>query len=114
MKRLFATPWLVGVVLGLLLLLVCSLVPIPMYDGIAYYKRGLVDFHSERKLALSYFFGIGTERLTLLGIQPTSFQLKNIGYVLFVLIHIGLPALVALRIHFAQQRKSAENECQSN
>lgn len=97
-----------GTVIGLFFLLICIFIPIPMYDGIAFYKKGLVDFHAEGKLALSYFFGIGTDKLTVLGLKPTSFQFKGIGIVLFGLIHIGLPALIALRFYYAQQRKSTE------
>jgi hypothetical protein len=107
MKNLFRRPWLIGVLLVIVLLVICIFVPIPMYDGVFYYKKELVDFHSEGKVALSYFFGTGLEKVEVMGLKPTRVELKGIGYVLFALIHIGLPSLIALRFYFAKQKQGA-------
>ncbi len=94
---------------GILLIILCALLPIPLYDGVFYYKNGLVQFESEGKVALYYLFDLNAKQLTMYGLQPQSFELKKIGWVIAVLIHIGLPTLIGLRIFFAQA-KSKLNE----
>lgn len=108
MKNVFQRPWVVGVTVAIVLFLLCAFVPIPMYDGVFCYKKELVDFQSEGKVALSYFFGIGLHKIEIMGLQPTTIRLKGIGYVLFGLIHLGLPVLIALRVHFSRQKQEAE------
>jgi hypothetical protein len=81
-------------------------VTIPMYDGIFHYDYELVHFQVESKVALSYYFGFGLDRTIANGKLPTHFELKPIGYVLFVLIHIGLPTLIAIRLKIGNARKA--------
>ena len=115
-------PMLLGFLIGLFLLVLCVFIPIPMYDGIFYYDQELVHFQVESKVALSYYFGFGLDKTVTNGVLPTRFELKPMGYVLFVLIHVGLPALVAIRFRMSNARnaytesltKSQENEIASN
>ena len=109
MKALLKKPLLLGVLIGVLLLMLCIFIPIPMYDGIFHYDYELVHIQTEAKVALSYFFGFGVERTRANGILPVRFELKPIGYVLFVLIHVGLPALIAIRVKMSNTRKQIEN-----
>lgn len=106
MRKLLKKPILFGFLVGLLLLVVCVFVPIPMYDGIFHYDYELVHFQVEAKVALSYYFGFGLDRTIANGKFPTQFELKPIGYVLFVLIHIGLPSLIAIRLKLGNARKA--------
>ncbi len=106
MGMLLKRPILLGFIIGVLLLVLCVFVPIPMYDGIIHYDHDLVHFQVESKVALSYFFGFGLDKALVKGVFPTSFELKPIGYVLFVLIHIGLPALVAIRFRMSNARNA--------
>lgn len=106
MRKLLKKPILFGFLVGLLLLILCVFVPIPMYDGIFYYDYELVHFQVEAKVALSYYFGIGLDKTIANGELPTHFELKPIGYVLFVLIHIGLPSLIAIRLKIGNARKA--------
>lgn len=108
MKKLVERPILLGVLVGLFLLILCALVPIPMYDGIFHYDQGLVHFQLESKIALSYYFGPGTNGTAVNGTLPSHFELKPLGYVLFALIHIGLPVLIAIRFKMSNARKKLD------
>ena len=108
MKKLTEKPLLLGLLVGLFLLILCVFVPIPMYDGIFHYDKGLVHFQMESKVALSYYFGFGLDKASSNGILPTSYELKPLGYVLFGLIHIGLPSLVAIRFKTSNARKKLD------
>jgi len=104
MKAVIKRPVLLGFLVGMLLLVLCIFVPIPMYDGILHYDHELVHFQVESKVALSYYFGFGLQRVSANGVLPTSIELKPIGYALFILIHVGLPALVAIRFRMSNAR----------
>ncbi|MNE96406.1 hypothetical protein D3C80_1946070 [compost metagenome] len=80
-----------------------------MYDGIFHYDKGLVHFQLDSKVALSYYFGFGLSSASSNGIIPSSYELKPLGYVLFILIHIGLPALVAIRFKMSNARKNLDS-----
>ena len=106
MKKLTEKPMLLGLLVGLFLLILCALVPIPMYDGMIYYDQGLVHLQLESKIALSYYFGSGLKGAAVNGILPSHVELKPLGYVLFALIHIGLPALITIRFKMSNARNA--------
>lgn len=107
-KIVFIFSAVFGIVLCLLFFL-----PIPLFDGVIYYEKELVSFSREAKLSLSYFLNIGTENLVLNGIAPTRFELAGIGYLLVVLIPVGIPALVAYRVHLSNEVKRHQKNSQS-
>ena len=107
-------PFFAAILAGLLLVILCLLVPIPLYDGVFYYRNGLVQFESEGKVALSYFYDLSSSKFTMYGIQPESFEIKKIGWVIAILIHIGLPTLIGLRIFFAQAKNKLDQPIESN
>lgn len=106
MKKLVEKPFLIGILVAVLLFVVCLFIRIPMYDGVFYYDNALVHFQLESKIALSYFMGIGLDKTLVNGVAPTHFELKPIGYVLFALIHVGLPALIVIRFKLSNARKA--------
>jgi hypothetical protein len=106
MRKLLGKPILIGILVSAFLLILCLFVRIPMYDGIIHYDHELVHFQLESKIALSYFIGNGLDKTVVSGVYPTHFELKPIGYVLFVLIHFGLPTLIAIRIKMSNARKA--------
>lgn len=106
MGALLKKPILLGILIGVLLLVLCIFVPIPMYDGIFHYDHELVHIETDGKVALSYYFGIGLDKTLANGIFPSKIELKPIGYALFILIHIGLPALIAIRFKMSNARKA--------
>lgn len=107
MGKLLQKPILLGFIIGVVLLVLCIFVPIPMYDGIFHYDYKLVHIETESKVALSYYFGIGLNKTIANGVFPSRFELKPIGYALFILIHVGLPALVAIRFKMSNARNAA-------
>lgn len=109
MKRHLTSPLAFGVFTALGILLICVFVNVPMYDAVFNYKRELVDFQAEGKASLRYLLGMDLEQAKMMDLEPTSLQLKPIGYVLFILIHLGLPLLVMLRFRFANARKEQQN-----
>lgn len=106
MSKKFAKPFLVGFTIAALLFIVCSLITIPLYDGVFHYSKGLVKADQEGRIAMTYFFGNGLEHARFLGLTPQSFELKGMGYVLFTLIHIGFPFLIGYRVYLGEVRKS--------
>lgn len=109
MGALLKRPALLGILIGVLLLVLCIFVPVPMYDAVFHYDHELVHLQTEGKAALSYYFGFGLEQTRANGMLPTSIELKPIGYALLVLVHIGLPALVAIRFRLSNAKKEIEN-----
>ncbi|MCC6700924.1 MAG: hypothetical protein IT221_05345 [Fluviicola sp.] len=109
MKRHLTSPLAFGVFTALGILLICVFINVPMYDAVFNYKRELVDFQAEGKASLRYLLGMDLEQAKMMDLEPTSLQLKPIGYVLFILIHLGLPLLVMLRFRFANARKDQQN-----
>lgn len=109
MKRHLTSPIAFGVFTALGILLICVFVNVPMYDAVFNYKRELVNFQAEGKASLRYLLGMDLEQAKMMDLEPSSLTLKPVGYVLFVLIHIGLPLLVMLRFRFANARKDQQN-----
>jgi hypothetical protein len=105
MKKHLTSPLAFGVFTAIGILLVCVFVNVPMYDAVFNYKRELVSFQAEGKASLRYLLGLDLEQAKMMDIEPSSIALKPIGYVLLVLIHLGLPLLIMLRFRFANARK---------
>lgn len=103
-KKFTQNPVLIGLTTGLLLLICCLVFTIPMYDGVYHYEKGLFLVEHDGKVALTHLLGMDVTSLKLNEILP-EIHLKPIGYVLFVLIHVGLPVLAGLRVHFANLKK---------
>jgi hypothetical protein len=107
MKKILEKPVLVAVLVAVILFGVASLVTIPMFDATLTYDKSLVHIQLEDKIALRNLWGAGMEQHTLDGLVPRV-ALKPIGWVLFILVHLGLPALIGLRFYYAKNnRKTA-------
>lgn len=100
MKINFNNPVVVTVGLALVIFGIFAFITIPMLDGYFFYDKELVHIKMEGKVALRQLWGAGLEEAIKNGIIPTV-QLKPMGYVMLVLVHIGLPTLVGIR--FAAQ-----------
>lgn len=108
-KKITTNPFLISTLIFVLLVLICTVFTIPMYDGVYRYEKALFLVEHEGKVALRFLLGMDLETVQLNNITP-QIHLKPIGYVLFVLIHIGLPVLAGLRVHFAniKNKQAAE------
>lgn len=102
--KITQNPLFIACVTAIIILVSCLVFTIPMYDGIYHYEKGLFLVEYDGKVALTQLLGMDVASLKINEILPV-IRLKPIGYVLFVLIHIGLPVLVGLRIHFAHLKK---------
>lgn len=103
MKVNFQNPFIVALGLALVIFAIFAFITIPMLDGYLFYDKGLVHFKTEGKIALRQLWGAGLDEAMKNGILPTV-QLKPMGYVILILVHIGLPTLVGIR--FAAQAKN--------
>lgn len=103
-NKITQNPLVIGCTTGIIILVCCLVFTIPMYDGVYHYEKGLFLVEHDGKVALTHLLGMDVATLKLNEILP-EIRLKPIGYVLFVLIHIGLPVLAGLRVHFANLKK---------
>lgn len=97
-------PWVTAMIFGVIWLLVSCLIPIPLFDGFLAYNQELVHFKLESKIALSYFLNIGLSDQVKNGVYPSSIELKPVGWALLLIIHVGLPALIGLRLKVAKRK----------
>lgn len=107
MLKLLTTWWMIAILLACFVFSIFALFPVPMFDGVFYYNNDLVHFQQDSKVALSYFFGVGIESEIKNTIIP-SFKLKPVGIALMILIHLGFPLLIGLRIKYSRERKKLD------
>ena len=103
-NKITQNPLFIGCATGIVILVCCLVFTIPMYDGVYHYEKGLFLIEHDGKVALRFVLGLDLETIKMNNITP-QIHLKPIGYVLFVLIHVGLPVLAGLRVHFANLKK---------
>jgi len=75
--------------------------PIQLFPGVIEINRGIQHLSFDAPLSLAYFVGLGMNENDLDGIS--NFYLKPAGYMLAFIFTIGIPLLVALRLHFKRQ-----------
>lgn len=71
--------------------------PINLFDGVIEYQRGLQEMKLERPLSLSYFVGMGMNEGDLDYVKD--FYLVPKGWAMVVIFWVGIPALLAYRVH---------------
>lgn len=96
MKTILQKPISIFVVGVLLIAAPLLLFPINLFQGEIVYQEGLVETVVDAPLSLSYFVGMGYSPEDLIGIK--SFHLKPGGYLLAVLLIVGIPGLIAYRV----------------
>jgi hypothetical protein len=84
-------------------ILFLSPVAINLFDGEVEYKKGLVYFLEKRPLSLGYFIGIGYDPKDMDVVK--SFRLLPTGYLLAGIMLVGIPGLIAYRIHLNRTTK---------
>lgn len=90
--------WLSFILTFLIIALPLFLFPINLFDGIIVVQQGWQKASIETRLSLSYFIGMGLNEGDLNDI--TDFYLTARGWIMVLLLLIGLPLLVALRMNF--------------
>ena len=96
MKSVLQKPIYVFLISMLLIALPLFLFPINLFQGEIVYQHGLVESVVDAPLSLSYFVGLGYNPDDMIGIK--SFHLKPGGYLLAVLLIVGVPGLIAYRV----------------
>lgn len=96
-------PWFVFVMAFLAFTLPLCLLPINLFPGEIIVREGLVETTIQAPLSLSYFLGLGYSEEDMIDI--VDFYLLPQGYILAVLFTVGIPALIALRMHYGKGRK---------
>ena len=98
MRENLKKPWFVFLVSFLGITLPLCLFPINLFQGEIVLQQGLVDATVQAPLSLSYFFGLGYSDEDMIGIRD--FYVLPQGYILALLFTLGIPGLIALRVHY--------------
>lgn len=84
-------------------ILFLSPVAINLFDGEVEFQKDLVYVVEKRPLSLGYFIGIGYDQADMDVIK--SFRLLPTGYLLAGIMLLGIPGLIAYRIHLNRTTK---------
>jgi hypothetical protein len=103
MKKILSSPKLLFITLVLFFLCIFFLFPINLFDGEIIYQKGLVTITEKRPISLSYFIGMGYDKEDMEGIKD--FYLVPIGYLIALIFIVGIPALIAYRVHLGKKFK---------
>jgi hypothetical protein len=82
---------------SLLLAIIFFTLPINLFDGVVEYEEPYKTYTLEQPLSLSYFIGIGYDEADMVYVK--SFRLSVKGYIMAFIFILGLPALLAYRLH---------------
>lgn len=96
MKVILKKPLLVFIISMLLIATPLLLFPINFFQGQIVYQNGIAETVVDAPLSLSYFIGLGYSPEDMVGIK--TFHLKTGGYILAVLLILGIPGLLAYRV----------------
>lgn len=96
--------WVIFATTSLVLAAIFFLFPINLFDGVIIEQRGELELRHQRPLSLSYFIGMGYDESDMEFIKD--FYLTTKGVFMAVVFILGLPALLAYRIHL--KSKSAD------
>ena len=104
MKQKLQNPWFVfalGVIISSCIFL---LFPINLFEGEIVFQIGMKTWKEKANISLSYFIGIGAgkEQLETLGV--IDFYLLTKGYILALIVILGLPGLWAYRVYLRGEK----------
>lgn len=88
--------------LATILALIFFLLPINLFDGEIIYTEGLREIVVQTPLSLSYFIGIGYDEVDMVNVE--SFRLTMKGYFMAFIFILGLPGLLAYRMHLKSSK----------
>jgi hypothetical protein len=82
------------------------LLPINLFDGEIVVQNSLQTVTEKAPLSLSYFIGMGYDVNEMENIK--SFRLLPAGYLMAVIFILGIPALIAYRVHLGRTKRKNE------
>jgi hypothetical protein len=99
MKQKLNNPWFVFTLGVIIASCIFFLFPINLFDGEIVFQIGMKTWKEKANISLSYFIGIGAgnEQLETLGV--VDFYLLPKGYILALIVILGLPGLWAYRVY---------------
>jgi hypothetical protein len=101
--NVLSKPIVVFIVTFLTIALPLFLLPINLFPGEAIQHIGTIEHPIKLPLSLSYFIGVGYDPADLEGIKD--FYLLPQGYALAFCLLIGLPTVLAFRVHLARKNR---------
>ncbi len=104
MSILIRKPILAALFVFLLLIVLCLAISVPVMNGVCTYQLGLVHFEAPAKISLQHLVGWHLKDLAANGILPSKIKLTGQGWLMLILFHIGMPALLFLRFYFAKRK----------
>lgn len=104
MKQKFKNPIFVFAFGVMLTSTIFFLFPINLFDGEIVFEIGMKTWKEKANISLSYFLGIGAgkEQLEQLGVKD--FYLLPKGYILALIVILGLPGLWSYRVYLKNTR----------
>ncbi len=97
MSRLFSQPILLFAVLVVLISLPLLVFPINLFPGEIVFDTGVGQSTVPAPLSLAYFLGLGYAQEDMVGV--VDFYLLPQGIALALILTIGIPAMLAFRVH---------------
>lgn len=97
-------PLLAAIIAFVVILGVCLIVSVPLFNALCVYDKALVHITAEQKVSLQNLLGWNINDLAMNQISPKSITLTKQGWVILFLFHLGLPTLIYLRFYFAKKK----------
>ena len=97
MNKLFQKPLNVFMISVMISFLLFFLIPLNLFEGEIVFQEGANIWKQKANIRLSYFVGIGADKEALTKIGVKDFYLLPKGYILAIIVLVGLPALIAFR-----------------
>ena len=96
------SPWIVFFALSTTIAAILFTLPINLFPGEIVWENGMQQVTiKDQNLSLSYFIGMGLNPGDLDHVK--SFRLNNWGWALAFCYMVGLPGIIALRLHFSKK-----------
>jgi hypothetical protein len=103
MREIIRKPIVVFFLAMICLSAIFFFIPVNVFDGEYTFRVNGVTFTEKTKMSLSYFIGIGASPEELKDV--VSFRLVPMGYFMAFLLIGAFPALIAYRVHIANQQE---------
>ena len=106
MKQKLNNPWFVFALGVIISCCIFFLFPINLFDGEIVFQLGMKTWKEKANISLSYFIGIGTGKEQLEKLGVIDFYLLPKGYILALIVILGLPGLWAYRVYLRGSRNN--------
>jgi hypothetical protein len=90
-------PLIIFFATALILLVIFFVFPINLFDGAVVRQNGLQEYIEYRPLSLACFIGIGIDEADMANVKD--YYLTTKGWFMAFIFTLGLPALLAYRVH---------------